>query len=134
MTQRTMRTMILALAISGSALALLSACEKDPGPDPIIGDWVLKDRVCDEYAELEVEDDLEGTATIYFYYEGSCYYADFDFEVDVDKRGRDYVFDMECDGDCGDLDFEMECELDGDDLECEGDEMWSDWDFEWERD
>jgi hypothetical protein len=110
----------------------LTACDDDSGPDPIIGDWKLTERVCDEYAEMEVEDDLEGTATIYFVYGADCWYADFDFEVERD--GKEYIFDMECDGDCGELDFEMECELDGDELECEGDEMWNDFPLDWEKD
>jgi len=125
---------ILMAAVFGLCYALVGAgcSEEDDGPDPIVGDWKLAEEVCGEYGEMEIEEDLEGEATIYFVYLGDCWYADFDFEIE--KDGGDYVFDMECDGDCSDLDFEMECELDGDELECDGDEMWSDFPFDWELD
>lgn len=125
---------LLVIGMIFAALTIMAACEEDEGPDPIIGDWDFKERICDEYGEMEVESDLEGTATLWFYYNGDCYYADFDFEIEIEKAGKEYVFDMECDGNCSELDFEMECELDGEDLECEGDGVWDSYEFEWEKD
>ena len=39
-------------------------------------------------------------------------------------------------GSCGnELDFTMDCDLKGDDdvLECDGDKLWREYEFEWER-
>jgi hypothetical protein len=102
--------------------------------DPIVGEWESDSGDRDYPNELELDEDMEGEATLYFSLSGVNYSADFDVECDVDDNG-DYECEFECEGDCSSLDFDMECEIDGEfeELECEGDGLWEEYDFEWEK-
>lgn len=100
-------------------------------PDPIIGAWESAERIGSDLNEMEIDADLEGEATVYFYIGGDSYFADFDVVAEPEGNG-DYELDFECEGDCGELDFTADCELDGDELECEGDGPWEEYEFVWE--
>jgi hypothetical protein len=56
-------------------------------------------------------------------------------EAISENRRRSFVLEMEADS-TSELDFEMECDMndDGDELECEGDDLFENYEFEWERD
>lgn len=114
------------------ATVALGACDS-PEPNPIIGSWVSADRVAGEYNELEIDSDLEGEATIHFYFADEAYFADFDVVAEP-QGGGEYELEFECQGGCGELDFDAECELRNDELECEGDNGWEDYEFKWELD
>jgi len=143
------------IALTGIAfLVVLSACQpEDEEPEPIIGDWQSTEELeCNGYGsysdrnKLEIDDDLEGEATIYAAHWNSdeddveCSVIEYEVEVEVDKKGKEYTLKLECDEendsmyDCSDLDFELECELDDDEMECDGDELFGDYEFEWELD
>jgi hypothetical protein len=114
-------------------LALSGACAPPEELDPLVGSWTSTMRIADEYNEMALDADLVGDATIYFYFDGDAYYADFD--VTAERRGQDlYQLDLECQGDCSDLDFAAWCDLLGRALVCEGNGGWEDYEFEWARD
>jgi len=151
--------------ISLSALAIVTlffGCPPDSLPpeeeepalpqqeEEVIGDWASFDRLeCqgygsfNNYNEMEIDDDLEGTADIYFWYEyegiADCCHAEFDIEVE-DMDVDEFEIEFDCSDEdavafsCSDLDFTMVCELDHGDLLCEGDGVWDGYEFEWERD
>jgi hypothetical protein len=100
----------------------------------VVGDWESRDTVAGEHNEMALEEDGDGEATLYFYYDGEPFKADFDLEWEETDNG-DIEIEFKCDGDCGSLDFTMECELNDDETEmdCEGDEMWDSYEFEWDR-
>ena len=112
-------------------LLSVSACDQGQEQDPVIGDWESAERIGSERNELEIDDDLEGEAVIYAFFEGDPVFVEFDVEVDED--GGDYELDFECQGDCASLDFTLDCEFDGDELECDGDGVWSEYEFVWRR-
>jgi len=117
-----------------AALALGACAQEDDGPDPLIGSWESRDSVAGERNELQIDPDLRGDATIWFFFEGDLYYADFDVSARVLEEGSRYELEMQCEG-CSDFDFDMDCDLVYDDrLECDGDGPWADYVFEWERD
>ena len=135
-TPRTPRTpKITARRLVCSAMMLIATgCEpSEDSPDPIVGSWQSSERVANEHNEMEIDPDLEGEATIYFFIGEEAYYADFDVVAKPDG-GHDYELEFDCQGSCSDLDFEAECELDGDELECEGDGNWEEYEFSWELD
>ena len=72
-------------------------------------------------------------ATIYFYYQGEPFYADFEITVDP-EGGDDYEVEFECIDSCSSLDFRADCELDDDELECRANGDWEDYTFDWELD
>jgi hypothetical protein len=119
------------------AIAALAGCTSvEDGPDPIVSSWESAEPVGGFYNSLEIEDDLSGDATIYFYAsDGYLYYLEFDVEAEIDEAGR-YTLELECNGDCGDYDFEMECDMSslGDEMDCDGDGIWSQYAFEWKQD
>ncbi len=101
--------------------------------DAIIGDWEAKDSFSSsERNDMTIDDDDTGKATIFFSYGGDNYKADFDIEWE--SLGDDeYDLEMECDGNCSELDFTMECDLKDEDMDCKGEDMWENYDFEWEK-
>ncbi|MCR9160839.1 MAG: hypothetical protein ACE37F_03605 [Nannocystaceae bacterium] len=125
------RTPWVALTWSALLSVATAACDTSDPPDPIIGSWESKERVGAEYNELEIGDDLEGEATIYFFVGDAGYFADFDVVADP-EGGGDYELEFDCIGGCNDLSFKAECELDGDELECEARGDWESYEFEWE--
>jgi hypothetical protein len=117
----------LTLVTAGVVLAGLAGCTPPPEPlDPLVGAWTSTMRIADEHNELELDERLEGEATIHFYFDGDAYYGDFDV-------GR-YELRFDCSGGCSDFDFDASCNLFGDRLDCEGDGLWEDYEFTWERD
>jgi hypothetical protein len=114
----------------------LTGCPVQSGSDPIVAEWKGETAVGSYYNSLEVDDDMSGEATLYYYdSEGYLYYADFRVDVEV-TGGGEYTLGMECKGDCSWADFDMDCELnsDADGLDCEGDGIWAAYEFEWELD
>ena len=124
---KTSTALFMSVALSLAA----TACDTENVPEPVVGEWESKDRIGADHNEMEIEEDLEGEATIYFFAGGEGYFADFDVTVDP-EGGSDYELEFDCRGGCSDLDFKAECELDGDELECEGDGSWEEYEFEWE--
>lgn len=118
--------------IGALALCLGACLEPKDDPDPLIGDWQSTERVGGENNEMEIDSDLEGEATIYFYIGDEAYFADFDVVAFDTGSGR-YELEFECEGACSELDFFARCTLDGDELECSGDGPWSEYEFVWER-
>lgn len=113
------------------ALGLLSsAC----GPSPAVGDWESADDIGGNRNEMELEEDGQGAATLYFYIDDSLFEADFDLEWEEEDNGS-LIIDFECDGDCSEIDFEMECDLSSDEeeMDCDGERPFQDYEFEWER-
>jgi hypothetical protein len=104
------RLFVMLAAVAFVALAV--GC-----PEPVVGDWIAIDDIGGEYNEMELQDDLEGSATIYFYYDYDLYYTDFDVTAEKVENG---VYEIEYDADGSDLDLTVECELnrDKDELEC----------------
>ena len=117
-----------------TTLALAACPNSDSEPDPIAGDWRSSESIGGNRNTLEIDDDLAGTAKVFFAIEGDLFFANFDVVVSPERDGE-YTVDMECDGACGELDFEMECEItsSGSRLECEGDGLWGGYPFEWKR-
>ena len=108
---------------------LISGCT-----DPLLGDWEC-DSGDDDYPNtLTVHGDLSAEATMYFSIDGDNYSADFDADARWTEEGL-AVFDMNCDGECWSLDFDMDCTLaqDGSFMSCDGDDLWSQYDFDWEK-
>ncbi|MEM9455113.1 MAG: hypothetical protein AAGF11_13110 [Myxococcota bacterium] len=117
-----------------SILCGLGGCmAQDDDSDPIVGSWRSADRIGGEYNEMEIDEDLEGEATIFYYQEGQFFYAEFDVTIDP-EGGDDYEIEFECIDGCGSLDFQTDCELDDDELECRADGDWESYEFEWEID
>lgn len=114
-----------------AAAMTTAGCNSEAAPDPIIGAWESTERIGSELNEMEIEDDLEGEATLFFFIGEGAFVAEFDVVVDPEGDG-DYELDYECQGDCRELDFTADCEMRGDELECEGDGLWSDYELEWE--
>ncbi len=121
-------TRLLACA---TMVAALGCDSEPPAPDPIIGAWESAERIGSDLNEMEIEADLDGEATLYFFIGNDSYFADFDVVAEPEGNG-DYELDFECQGGCDELDFTAECELDGDELECEGDGRWEEYEFVWE--
>ncbi len=126
-------SIITATLFAALATATLAGCPGVEAEDPIINSWESDKPIEGYHNELEIEEDLEGDAVLYFFWsDGYFYSADFKAEAEVTDDGE-YEVSMECEGDCAFLDFTMTCELsgDGDELECEGDELWTDYEFNW---
>ena len=89
--------------------------------------------------EMEVEDDLEGTAVLFAYFGDDLFELDFDITAEPKSsspgQDREYEFDMESEDDSS-LDFTMDCEMnsDKDELDCEGDDLWGGYVLEWDLD
>lgn len=119
---------------AGLLLAGLAGCAPPPEPlDPLVGAWTSTMRIADEHNELDLDERLRGDATIHFYFDGAAYYGDFDVTGERLAGGR-YELRFDCIGDCSDFDFDASCNLYGDRLDCEGDGLWEDYEFTWERD
>lgn len=133
MSRLTRSTRTITLATAGVLLAGLAGCAPPPEPlDPLMGAWTSTMRIADEYNELELDESLEGDATLHFYFDGAAYYGDFDVTGERLAQGS-YELAFDCSG-CSDFDFDASCDLYGDRLDCEGDGLWEDYEFEWERD
>jgi hypothetical protein len=121
-----------AMLVGLVGLLMVAGCPATESEEPVVGDWRSRELVGGQHNVLTLEDDLRGDAVIYFYIEGSLYYAEFEVEV-RDHSGDRYELDFECDGNCSNLSFTMDCTLRGEDMDCEGSDLFSEYDFEWER-
>jgi hypothetical protein len=118
------------LAVLAAAVPL-AGCPADDA-EPIVGEWEGSNSVSGQRNTLEIFDDLEGDARVWFYFQDRFGYADFKVRVDP-RRERVYDLRFDCRGDCAIFDIEMECEVgrNGDRMECEADGLWSNYQFEW---
>ncbi|MCH9681800.1 MAG: hypothetical protein K0V04_10235 [Deltaproteobacteria bacterium] len=114
------------------AAALMAvACDTADPIEPIVGAWESTERIGSDHNEMQIDADLDGEATIYFFFDGEWFFADFDVTAEP-EGGGDYALEFDCDGGCSELDFTAECELDRGDLLCKADGLWEDYEFEWE--
>lgn len=104
--------------------------------EPLVGDWKGGGDGAARENEMSIFDDGKGDGTIYFYSpdpeDTSLYKADFDIQWTALDDGR-YDLEFECQGNCSDWDFTMDCMMFEDEktMRCDGDGVWSDYDFEW---
>ena len=136
---RTMNSAVTALVVA-LALAtgsLVTGCiGTDTEPPIIIGEWEPDETVCGENSWIEMDDDLSGEARIFFYYDGDCFYQDYDVEVD-DIDGDEYEIEFKAEDRslASMLDFDMDCEIEDDDeIECEGSDAFNDVEWVFEKD
>jgi hypothetical protein len=126
--ERTTMKNKLSIALSVSLLTPVACNSPEEEKDALVGLWYSLDSVGSDRNELEIGPDLVGTATIYFYYEDSLYYADFTAIAYALEPNRRYEIEMLCDGGCGDLDFEMDCVMvDDRNINCDGDGPFADY-------
>ncbi len=122
------------------ALLLVVGQTACSGIEPLVGDWVSTDKIGGANNEMEIDEDLTGDATVYFYFDDSVYYDEFDLEATVLEK-RVYEIEFESDTD-NDFDMTVECEVnsEGDELDCqhEDGDFWEsyvdggglDWEFD----
>lgn len=105
-----------------------------PMEEPIMGDWISESDISGNHNELEVDDFLQGEGTLFGVSNDTLYEFTYEFTVTITGDSL-YELEMEADEDSA-LDFTMDCEMDAahDDMDCSGDELWSDYAFEWEKD
>jgi len=128
-----MKTASLLLASIVSAAALGACGTTGGGVDPIANRWESRDPVGGFYNSLELDEDLTGDATVYYYAsDGYLYYNTFRVEAEQRAEGF-YELRMDCEGGCSDLSFRMECDMNNaaDDMSCSGDGVWSQYAFDW---
>jgi hypothetical protein len=131
-----MTTKIAAALLASLVAATTAACTGiAAGQEPIVGEWEGVDTIDNYRNTMEIEDDLEGEARVYFYYDWELYYADFDVKAKPDGRGG-YELRLKCQGNCAWLDIDMDCEVDADGqkMECDAEGAWSNYDFRWRLD
>ena len=111
---------------------VIVACDEEKKDDPIIGGWAADEETGGETTEMEVRSDLEGDAKIWGFYDGDLLYFNYDLSVENNGNGE-YKFELDSLDDSA-FDFNMDCEInsDGDELDCEGEEIWQNfsWTFE----
>jgi hypothetical protein len=133
MTTKIAAALLASLTVAAATVACTGVTE---GQDPIVAEWEGVDTIGNYRNTMEIEDDLEGEARIYFYYDWELYYADYDVDAKPDRRPGTYELRLKCQGNCAWLDIDMDCEVDADGqkMKCDADGAWSNYDFRWRLD
>jgi hypothetical protein len=103
------------LVVLGLAAVLFSpACfhGEEEEDVPLAGSWESDERVGGYRNTLDIDENLTGSATLYFYYDDDpdLYYADYIAVASELEASGSYLVSMICDGSsCSDLDFTMTC-------------------------
>src|SRR5690606_25034689 len=96
----------------GLAAALVStACFRGGEDVPLVGAWESDDRVGGYRNLLDIDEDLTGSATLYFYFndDPALYYADYIAVATELDASNSYLISMICEDSCSDFDFTMTC-------------------------
>lgn len=121
-TMPTKLPIVLGAGLLASACLLTACPAAEEEPDRLIGLWRSTESIGGNRNELEIGPDLIGSATIYFYFDESLYYADFTAVAFADEPNRLYEIEMLCEGGCSEFDFQMDCIMVSDsELKCDGD-------------
>lgn len=124
------------LILFGLAAALLSTACFHGGEGgvyvPLAGSWESDEEVGGYLNTLDIEEDLIGSATLYFYFDDdpTLYYADYTAIAVPLGASDNYLVSMICEGnECSDLDFTMTCGvIDGKYLDCVGSDTFASYD------
>jgi hypothetical protein len=122
------------LILFGLAAALLSTACFVGGEDvPLAGSWESHEPIGGYRNTLDIDEDLRGAATVYFYLgndDPTLYYADYIVAATTLGTSDNYLVSMVCLGtECSDLDFTMTCGvIDGEYLDCIGSDSFADYD------
>jgi hypothetical protein len=116
------RTVLTALIAT-----LPTGCFVGGEEQPVMGRWQSVDTVDTHPNTVFIDDDLFGSATIYYYLDDdpTLYYTEYLVVATAVERDRSYDLEMICDEDfeCSSLDFTMSCRvIDGTNMSCSCDE------------
>jgi hypothetical protein len=121
--------------VNSLATAVFSTACFHGGVDvPLSGSWESDEDVSGYLNTLDIEEDLIGSATLYFYFDDdpTLYYADYTAIATILDASNSYLVSMICDGngnECSDLDFTMTCRVtEGMYLDCIGSDRFATYD------